>query len=116
MSGVNDNPFETEFGVLEGVVDDGNIPASVSIFTGVLLEKSKLLLIGAVVSVGCKITTCFIKHILFIINILRWHQVTKALVGSLAQDPVSFSSHCGFHFHRLWRGFVLLEPRLDGLV
>lgn len=55
ISGVSDNPFETELGVLEGVVDEGKIPAaaSASSFTGVLLEKSKLLLIGAVVSVGC---------------------------------------------------------------
>lgn len=52
ISGVNDSPFETEFGVLDGVVDEGNTPASLSILTGVLLEKSKLLLIGAVVSVG----------------------------------------------------------------
>lgn len=55
ISGVNDIPFETEFGVLEGVVVEGNIPTSFSIFTGVLLVKSKFRLIGAVVSVGCKL-------------------------------------------------------------
>lgn len=56
MSGVSDSPFEIEFGVLEGVVDEGNTPetTSVSILTGLLPLKSKLLFIGAVVSVGCK--------------------------------------------------------------
>lgn len=45
-----------EFGVLEGVVDEGKTPetTSVSILTWLLPLKSKLLFIGAVVSVGCK--------------------------------------------------------------
>lgn len=42
------------FGVLDGVVEEGNtfIPGSTSNFTELLLEKSKPLLMGAVVSVG----------------------------------------------------------------
>lgn len=54
-SGVTDNTFETELEVLEGVVDEGKGlgTASLSSFTGVLLEKSNPLFIAAVVSVGC---------------------------------------------------------------
>lgn len=54
ISGVADNTLDTELGVLEGVVDDGKAAdtESFSNFTGVLLEKSSPLLIGAVVSVG----------------------------------------------------------------
>lgn len=54
MSGVNDNPLETELGVLDGVVEEGNTleTASASIFIGVDPEKSNPLFIGAVVSVA----------------------------------------------------------------
>jgi hypothetical protein len=54
-SGVRDSPFETELGVVEGVVDEGKAveTESTSILTGVLLEKSMPRLMGAVVSVGC---------------------------------------------------------------
>lgn len=49
-----DSTLETELEVLEGVVDDGKglATVSVSIFTGVLLEKSKPRFMAAVVSVG----------------------------------------------------------------
>lgn len=53
-SGVADITFDAELGVLKGVFElekpVGTV--SVSIFTVVLFEKSKPLLIGAVVSVG----------------------------------------------------------------
>lgn len=53
ISGVTDITFVTELGVLEGVLQLEN-PAgtvSLSILTVVLFEKSKPLLMGAVVSV-----------------------------------------------------------------
>lgn len=53
-SGVSDKLFETELGVVEGVVDEGNAAdtGSTSILTGGVFEKSIPLLIEAVVSVG----------------------------------------------------------------
>lgn len=59
-----------ELGVDVGVVDEGKalLTASVSIFTGVLFEKSNPLLIGAVVSVGWKMDLLFNKinfHLMF---------------------------------------------------
>lgn len=56
MSGAPDNTFEIEFGVLDGVVDEGNVfdTVSFSSFMGVLVEKSIPRDIGAVVSVGWK--------------------------------------------------------------
>lgn len=55
ISGVTDITFDTVFGVLEGVLQFGKPvgTVSVSILTDVLFEKSKPLLIVAVVSVGC---------------------------------------------------------------
>lgn len=57
MVGVSDMLFVTEFGVVDGVVDDGNAveTVSVSIFTGFELEKSRPRFMVAVVSVGWKI-------------------------------------------------------------
>lgn len=54
MSGVKDNPLLIEFGVLEGVVEEGNGPVtvSVSILTVAFPVKSMPLFKGAVVSVG----------------------------------------------------------------
>lgn len=59
MSGVSASPLLMEFGVDEGVVDDGKTleTASVSNFTGVLVLKSKPRLIDAVVSVAWKQTS-----------------------------------------------------------
>lgn len=56
ISGVTDITFDTELGVLDGVLElenpDGTV--SLSIFIVVLFEKSSPLFIGAVVSVDCK--------------------------------------------------------------
>lgn len=54
MSGVNEMPLLIEFGVLEGVVEEGKTPelVSTSNFKGGFPGKSKFLLIAAVVSVG----------------------------------------------------------------